>query len=71
MARSKMITQFQRRRNPNPAFAVQKQNYRIQVNGNLKTWKLTKKTESAGPSGAASLNFSVPANSMYIPIFPL
>jgi len=64
-----MITQYQRRRNQNPALAVQKQNYRIQVDGKFKTWKLTKKIQTT--AGAGSLNFSIPANSMYIPVFPL
>jgi hypothetical protein len=64
-----VITQYQRRRNQNPALAVQKQNYRIQVSGNTKTWKVNKKTQTT--SGAASLIFSIPANSMYIPVFPL
>jgi len=65
-----MITQFQRRRNQNPALAVQKQNYRIQVSGNTKTWKLTKKIQTPSTVGP-SLIFTVPANSMYIPVFPL
>jgi hypothetical protein len=65
-----VITQYQRRRNQNPAFTVQKQNYRIQVDGSTKTWKLAKKTQTPSAVGP-SLVFTVPANSMYIPVFPL
>ena len=65
-----MITQFQRRRNANPAFATQKLNYRIQVDGDLRTFK-AKKVQTGTPSYSPSLDFSKSKNSMYIPIFPL